>query len=63
MIAEQVKANRQAVAKLTLCKMEWEAFSEHSLAPSVIFYEEPPFQNIFASDTKDKLGTSKQPKA
>jgi hypothetical protein len=65
LIAQQVQANGQAVASLSLRIMEKEAVSEHSDDMSIIFDEEEnDFQNIFATKKKHdfKAGTSKQPK-
>ena len=62
MIAQQVRANGQAVASLTLRQMEKEAVSDHSDDVSVIFEEADDFQNIFAKNKTDfRPGTSKHP--
>lgn len=63
MIAQQVKANGQAVAQLTMKAFEKEAHYDDSEEVSVVFEEEPPFQNIFAKN-KDphKPALSHKPK-
>lgn len=49
-IAQQVRANGQAVAQLTLRQFEEDAKSMGNESVSVIFEEEPPFTNVFAED-------------
>jgi len=64
-IAEQVQANGQAVAQLTLCQFEDEAHSVGDSSVSIVFEEEAPFTNVFADDKGKntmKPGTSKQHK-
>lgn len=48
-IVQQVQANGQAVANLTLKQMERETLSDHSDGGSMLFDEEEmDFQNVFA---------------
>ena len=62
-IAQQVRANGQAVAQLTLQQFDKEPqeFTEGSV--SAIFEDEEEFQNVFAHTKHDhKPSTSKQPR-
>jgi hypothetical protein len=52
-IAEQVKANGQAVAELTVRRFEEALQYDFDGSASVIFEEEVPFTNVF-SDNKGK---------
>jgi hypothetical protein len=62
LISQQVLANGQAVASLTLRQMEVEAQSEHSESLSMLSEEDPNY-NIFAKPTRDPApATSKQPR-
>jgi hypothetical protein len=63
-IVQQVQANGQAVANLTLKQMERETLSDHSDGGSMLFDEEEmDFQNVFAKGKKTFMaGPSRQPR-
>lgn len=63
-IAQQGKANGQAVAQLTLRQFDEEAQSDSESSGSVLFDdEEPQFENVFAKHKSNaKPGPSKKPR-
>lgn len=64
-ISQQVKANGQAIAHLTLRQFEEDAKSQSGSSVSVIFEEEDPFTNVFAGNKEQrtsKPNTSKFPR-
>lgn len=61
-IAQQVRANGQAVAQLTVQQFEEDAHSQSDSSVSGVFEEEALFSNVFATDKpkgNTKAGTSR----